>query len=315
MSTKTNDLIDFMQSLTREIGEEYDRIQKRSTEDPGTAGDQGEENWATIFKNWLPSDYHVVTKGRLLNEKGKASPQVDILILHPFYPKHLLNKKHYLTSGVIAAFECKNTLKVEHIEKSMKNSVEIRNLLKLKNSNYHEEMYSQLIYGLLAHSHSWKAEKSTPINNIQTKLVESDLKFVKHPRECLDLLCVSDLAVWSSYKQPMCHKTVEKDGKFYMDWLPFPLTGYGNSNKDMFRVDTEPYKNFTPIGALLMRLYRKLALIDKRLDEFAFYIGQAIGGGSKIEYRSWQMDILSKEAQSDLKLNFSKYQNKWLAEG
>ena len=304
-----------MHSLTREMGEEYNRIQKRSVEDSGTAGDQGEENWATIFKNWLPADYHVVTKGRLLNEKGVTSPQVDVLILYPFYPKHLLDKKHYLTAGVIAAFECKNTLKAEHIEKSVENSAEIRNLLKLKNSNYREEMYSQLVYGLLAHSHSWKGKNSTPLDNIETKLVESDLKFAKHPRECLDLLCVSDLAVWSSYKQPMAHNTVEKNGQFYMDWLPFPLTGYGISKKDMFGVDTEPYKNFTPIGALLTRLYSKLAIIDKRLDEFAFYIGQAIGGGSEIKFRSWQMDILSKEAQSNLTLNFSKYHKKWMAEG
>jgi hypothetical protein len=35
------------------MAEEYDRIQKRATEDPGTAGDQGEENWATLLRNWL----------------------------------------------------------------------------------------------------------------------------------------------------------------------------------------------------------------------------------------------------------------------
>lgn len=113
---KTNDLIDFMHSLTREMGSEYARIQKRSTEDPGTAGDQGEENWATIFRNWLPKDYQVVTKGRLLSEKGVAGPQVDVIVLHPFYPAHLLDKKLYLTAGVAAAFECKNTLKSSHIE-------------------------------------------------------------------------------------------------------------------------------------------------------------------------------------------------------
>src|SRR5258706_2694249 len=106
----TNDLVDFMRTLTREMGDEYDRIQKRSLEDPGTAGDQGEENWATVFKDWLPPDYQVVTKGRLLSENGIAGPQVDIIILYPFYPKKLLDKKLYLTAGVAAAFECKNTL-------------------------------------------------------------------------------------------------------------------------------------------------------------------------------------------------------------
>ena len=96
--SKTNDLVDFMHSLTREMGSEYERIQKRSTEDAGTAGDQGEENWATVFRNWLPADYQVVTKGRLLSEKGIASPQVDVIVLHPFYPKQLLDKKLYFST-------------------------------------------------------------------------------------------------------------------------------------------------------------------------------------------------------------------------
>ena len=42
----THDLHDFMQQLSDEMAAEYDRIQKRAAEDPGTAGDQGEENWA-----------------------------------------------------------------------------------------------------------------------------------------------------------------------------------------------------------------------------------------------------------------------------
>jgi hypothetical protein len=49
-----------------------------------------------------------VTKGRILTETGYASPQIDVLILHPSYPKILLDKKMYLSGGVAAAFECMN---------------------------------------------------------------------------------------------------------------------------------------------------------------------------------------------------------------
>src|SRR5215212_2250362 len=94
-----HDIHSFIQSAQRDIENEYKRILKRATEDPGTAGDQGEENWATLLKNWLPSYFHIVTKGRILTESGYASPQVDILILHPSYPQILLDKKLYLAGG------------------------------------------------------------------------------------------------------------------------------------------------------------------------------------------------------------------------
>ncbi len=41
---KTHDLYDFMNQISNEMVAEYNRIQMRATEDPGTAGDQGEEN-------------------------------------------------------------------------------------------------------------------------------------------------------------------------------------------------------------------------------------------------------------------------------
>src|SRR5690606_36550418 len=306
--SKTNDLIDFMHSLTREMGSEYQRIQKRSIEDAGTAGDQGEENWATVFREWLPADYQVVTKGRLLSEKGVASPQVDVIVLHPFYPKKLLDKKLYLTAGVAAAFECKNTLKSSHIEKAVQNSHEIRNLVQLKPSTYQEELNSPIIYGLIAHSHSWKNNKSTPIDNILSGLVEADLKYVVHPRECLDFVCVSDLALWSSYKVPMTMNTYEQGGEHFFKWIPGVQTAYGVSDRNMFSVDSEPYLNFTHIGTFISRLLKKLAMNDKRLKDFSWYFGQAVGGGASLKWRNWGENILTKEARRDLIINSVKYQ-------
>lgn len=88
-----HDIHDFVSRSQREIQEEYERIQKRATEDPGTAGDQGEENWATLIRNWLPRYFQVVTKGRILSQSCDASPQIDILVLYPSYPKILIDKK------------------------------------------------------------------------------------------------------------------------------------------------------------------------------------------------------------------------------
>ena len=90
---KNHDLLDFMAQISQEMSLEYERIQKRATEDPGTAGDQGEENWAELLRDWLPPTYQIVTKGRIIAENGKTSPQVDVIVLKSSYPKKLLNKK------------------------------------------------------------------------------------------------------------------------------------------------------------------------------------------------------------------------------
>ena len=125
---KTHDLHDFMMQINNEMGSEYERIRKRAIEDPGTAGDQGEENWATLLREWLPASYKVVTKGRIIGHKGSVSPQVDILVLKDSYPTKLLDKKVYLAAGVAAAFECKVTLKSEHIKQAIGNCVQIKSL-------------------------------------------------------------------------------------------------------------------------------------------------------------------------------------------
>src|SRR5580692_5249368 len=99
-----HELFDFMRQASDEIQAEYARIVKRTAEDPGTAGDEGEENWRAVLQHWLPPYYRVVTKGRIINPQGEATPQMDVLILHPAYPAGLVSKKLYLAGGVLAAF-------------------------------------------------------------------------------------------------------------------------------------------------------------------------------------------------------------------
>ena len=78
-SPRPHDLEDFMKQVTSEMESEYLRIRSRALEDPGTAGDQGEENWAELLREWLPPTYKVVTRGRILSSDGRTSPQVDVL--------------------------------------------------------------------------------------------------------------------------------------------------------------------------------------------------------------------------------------------
>jgi len=46
--------------------DDYTRILENVKDDPGTAGNQGEENWKELFENWLPPIFQIVTKGRIL---------------------------------------------------------------------------------------------------------------------------------------------------------------------------------------------------------------------------------------------------------
>ena len=270
---KTHDLHDFMRQLSDEMAVEYNRIYKRATEDSGTAGDQGEENWADLWRGWLPRTYEVVTKGRIISQDGHTSPQIDVLVLKSTYPEKLLNKKLYLAAGVAAAFECKTTLKAEHIEKTIKTCREIKNLYPVREGTPYKELHTPIVYGLLAHSHSWKGANSTPENNVALKLDESDRLHVTHPRQTLDLLCIADLGTWIS-------------GKLGPVRARNHLLGGAHS---CYAQHTSSHQNqtkyFTAIGTLISNLSRRLAWEDPTLRDLADYyevtkIGGTGGGNS-----------------------------------
>lgn len=285
-----------MLSATREMNEEYQRIQKRATEDPGTAGDQGEENWATLFRDWLPPNFQIVTKGRILSHEGKASPQIDILILKPEYPKKLLDKKLYLAGGIIAAFECKVTLKSNHIKEAIQNSSRIRQLLPERKGSPYKELNSSIIYGLLAHSHSWTLSGSKPLENIERNLWESDKGSVTHPREMLDIICVSDLAVWRASKMvyigpPYVSRSSElqkiygRDGSTTTSYI---LHSYEIENQ---------INEFTPIGAMLSSLFEKIGWEYPGIRGLSDYYRLVnIGGSGHGSMRLWNTsDVFSNE--------------------
>lgn len=297
----SHDLADFMQSMTDEIAHEYDRIQKRVAEDPGTAGDQGEENWAALLRNWLPPTYKVVTKGRLLGLSGKAGPQVDLLVLHPAYPKHLLDKKLYLASGVAAAFEVKITLRSEHIRKTADNAVGIRRLLPIRTGTPYRELHSPMLYGLLAHSHSWEDANSKPVPNIDKRLLKADEHAVTHPREMLDVLCVADLATWNAVRTPWFGP------ENVVDWDTGPADWFGASGAALTGYMCHSHewtgqpKSFTPIGTTVAFLWRQLAWEDTTLRPLADYFNFVLAGAAVGNMRRWPLDVYSEGVRDTLR--------------
>lgn len=297
MQDKIHDLYNFMQQISAEMAAEYNRIQMRATEDPGTAGDQGEENWATLLRDWLPRTYEVVTKGRIIGQDGTTSPQIDVLVLHETYPKKLLDKKLYLSAGVAAAFECKTTLKASHIVEAIQNCAKVKNLYPTRVGTPYRELHSPLVYGLLAHSHSWKSANSTPEQNIEKKLHEADAMHVVHPRLQLDFLCVSDLAAWSSTAVTFIGPSQVPD------WSALsPIYGPSGSATTAYighSMAKDQVDQFTPIGVLISYLSQKLAWENPSLRGLSDYYRIAnIAGSGGGGMRLWPSSIYSDEIRS-----------------
>lgn len=289
-----HDIHDFLKSAQRDIENEYKRILKRATEDPGTAGDQGEENWATLLKNWLPSYFHIITKGRILTESGYASPHIDILVLHPSYPRVLLNKKLYLAGGIAAAFECKTTLKSSHVKEAVKTAAEIRKNLPNQSGSPFKELNSCIIYGLLAHSHSWKGEGSKPIENIENALWEADSENVNHPIQNLDFITVSDLATWQTMKTTY----LSPKSPYYKGEIEkiYGKDGSGTSSYVCAAIGAERQEDyFSPIGVLLAGLFSKLAWTFKDMRGLDSYFRKVnMMGSGQGRMRLWPLSIYSE---------------------
>ena len=292
---KTHDLYDFMQQISDKMAANYKQIQKRATEDPGTAGDQGEENWADLLRGWLPRTYEVVTKGRIISQDGHVSPQVDVLVLKSIYPKQLIDEgqKIYLAAGVAAAFECKTTLKAAHIAKAMETCVKIKNLYPVREGTPYKELHTPIVYGLLAHSHSWKVPNSKPEDNIELELRKSEKMHVFHPRLGLDLLSVANLTTWTLFKVTNISFPFMKS----YDQEKLVMTSYF---KHFPSLDVR-VEHFTPIGTLVSNLIKLLAWEDPLLRDLAdYYWSTKITGDGDGLIRRWQGSVYSAEVRKQV---------------
>jgi hypothetical protein len=287
-----HDLHVFMDQITTEMASEYQRIYARSTEDPGTAGDEGEENWATLFREWLPPTYHVETKGRLISHDGRMSPQVDIVILKPSYPKKLLEKKVWMAGGIAAAFECKNTLTAAHVTSSVERCAIFKSLFLPRIGTPRAELRSPLVYGLLSHSHSWKGQRSNPIDNIRSALMAASEQ-IDQPRNLLDLICVADLACWHLVHIAFSEAKWTSDPVGYEKAFGAP-GGPMTTHTCASRNSNQQRSEFRPVGALIAELVENLAWSEPSIRDIADYYNMAnLQGNSSGTTRPWPYSIYS----------------------
>ena len=293
-----------MQQMSAHMESEYQRIQKRAVEDPGTAGDQGEENWATLLRGWLPTTYDVVTKGRIIGHDGQTSPQIDVLVLSSSYPMMLRDRKLFLAGGVLAAFECKNTLKAQHLKDAIETCKKVKGLCPPQMGTPFKELQAPIIYGIFAHSHSWKDQNSKPVENVKTTVFAHELENTKAPSELLDLVCVADLATWVRRKIILLGSNAKSVGAGqYGDVITLlichsesPQQGAGD-------------RNFTPIGCLIGGLFQKLAYVDSTAISMAnYYIAVGVVGDGNGTMRPWSDSVFSGATKAKILRGSMKYE-------
>lgn len=274
----THDLIQLIQQATAELSAEYRRIQAHAAQDPGTAGDEGEGNWAALLERWLPVGFHVRTKGRIISSDATMSPQIDVVVLNSSYPVGLLNKKIYLAAGVVAAFECKNTLRREHLKKAARTSAVLG-----KVARSDKDAARHIIYGILAHSHRLASTRRRPeevLSEALSKAVESE---ISNPRDCIDIVCVADLGTWTLLRAPW--RSADEAAKAIV------TTTYMGPLIDVNSSSATHGPSTDPIGRFLTTLLRRLGPADPAIASLAEYFHEAgLTGTGQGAIREWKLD-------------------------
>lgn len=103
----------------RQLHEERKKLQATSHQNPDSAGERTEDIFAELVRKLIPDEFKVVTRARIEFDNPRDSPQLDLVILKPGGEKRLNDLRSYPLSSVLAAFECKLTLRKSHLEKAV----------------------------------------------------------------------------------------------------------------------------------------------------------------------------------------------------
>jgi uncharacterized protein DUF6602 len=298
-----HDLVAFLRAIESQIAAEYVRIRARAKSDPGTAGDQSEENWATLLRNWLPATYPVVTKGRLINEYGDVTPQLDVVVLRPDYPLHLRDKKMFLSGGVVAVFECKLTLKKTHLAKAVETCKIVKNLTDNYKKTPFRELQRPILYGILAHSHAFAKGEHGAAFAILDAVEGASFALAKQPHELIDVITVADAVSLTLSKWLALAPHRDRDEKEY-----FPdgdkEGGVATCYFARHNYEDLPFSRGVVLGSLIGHVTYVLACENQSLRPYANYLlaNAAFAGGIGRPV-GWTPDALSHETRARIVKN------------
>jgi hypothetical protein len=200
-----------------------------------------------------------------------------LVVFSPGYPEVFRGREEVLAAGVAAAFNLRLTLDADGIRDGTQRAVDARRHLKPRWDTGRRELLGPFPVGLVAHSHRWKGEGSAPLDNVTNAFVDREDELARHPRECLDLLGVADLATWSTARNP---------------WLERP-PGAGPPRCLTSVMAAHPDLSPTPVAGFVNQLWRRLSYDDPSLRPMAagLWALELLGGGGG-RGREWELDAL-----------------------
>lgn len=110
--------VEYDEGSQRQLREECKKIKATSQSNPDSAGECTEDTFAELVRKLIPDEFKVVTRARIEFDDPRDSPQLDLVILKPGGEKRLNDLKSYPLSSVLAAFECKLTLRKRDLAKA-----------------------------------------------------------------------------------------------------------------------------------------------------------------------------------------------------
>jgi hypothetical protein len=146
--------------------------------------------------------------------------------------------------------------------------------------------------GLLSHSHTWAGERHVATEQVSLDWWTFDRENATHPRETLALLCVADLAAWSTlpivYEKP-------KDVAKFVEATPAQVAT-GATAIYQFRAHPPP----APVGVLIANLFAVLARKDAALRPMSEGLLLTRSLGSRRGFvRLWDLDaVFSAETRT-----------------
>lgn len=193
-----------MATVHAKVQDQYEELRKEAAEDPQKAGHGGEGTWAALLRDWLPTGYEVATRKYIVLEDGTETPEIDIVVQRPGCPPAMraLDGHKVLAGVVAAAFSVKTTLTGSDLPIEIKRGIQLKRGLRAREGTPQTEILPAFPYGILAHSHEWKADRprKTPVDHISMRLLETQNAQVHHPRELIDFVCVADAAFWGTQR-------------------------------------------------------------------------------------------------------------------
>ena len=166
-------------------------VRARSIAHPTAAGDEGEENWAEVIREFLPRRYEVARHRFVIDADGRMSDQQDIVIYDKLYAPtfFVLGSTEYIpVESVYAVFEVKPRLTKRNM---LYAADKVRSVRQLKPNPGYFRIYTgelkqaegerHLLGGILCHESAWSPPLGEPFERVMSELDENQI---------LDLGCV-----------------------------------------------------------------------------------------------------------------------------